>query len=282
MRRIFIGTLVVLTIALINGCANRKITRVDPNETIDLSGRWNDSDSRLVSEEMIGDVLTSAWLPRYTKANDKRPVVVVGLVENKRHEHINSETFIKDIEKAIIRDGNIRLVVAGEKRNELRKERAEQQEIPIFFRLEDHIIIIKLQVYDVLGNKINYQNSLYIYKTENSHPVILSFSTSKYAIRDNETIELSWNVKNATRVTCSILEGELELYGKKTITISFREEDPMKIYLYAENEYGKEERSVNINLKNGFIFTLILVIFQIACYGFLGLKVLEMLIARLK
>ena len=128
MRRIFIGTLVVLTIALINGCANRKITRVDPNETIDLSGRWNDSDSRLVSAEMIGDVLTSAWLPRYTKANDKRPVVVVGLVENKSHEHINSETFIKDIEKAIIRDGNIRLVVAGEKRNELRKERAEQQD----------------------------------------------------------------------------------------------------------------------------------------------------------
>ena len=128
MRRIFIGTLVVLTIALINGCANRKITRVDPNETIDLSGRRNDSDSRLVSEEMIGDVLTSAWLPRYLKANDKRPVVVVGLVENKSHEHINSETFIKDIEKAIIRDGNIRLVVAGEKRNELRKERAEQQD----------------------------------------------------------------------------------------------------------------------------------------------------------
>ena len=128
MRRIFIGTLVVLTIALINGCANRKITRVDPNETIDLSGRWNDSDSRLVSEEMIGDLLTSAWIPRYVKANDKRPVVVVGLVENKSHEHINSETFIKDVEKAIIRDGNIRLVVAGEKRNELRKERAEQQD----------------------------------------------------------------------------------------------------------------------------------------------------------
>ena len=128
MRRIFIGTLVVLAIALINGCANRKITRVDPNETIDLSGRWNDSDSRLVSEEMIGDMLTSAWIPRYLKANDKRPVVVVGLVENKSHEHINSETFIKDVEKAIIRDGNIRLVVAGEKRNELRKERAEQQD----------------------------------------------------------------------------------------------------------------------------------------------------------
>ena len=107
---------------------NKYVNRNNPNETIDLSGRWNDSDSRLVSEEMIGDLLTSAWIPRYLKANDKRPVVVVGLVENKSHEHINSETFIKDVEKAIIRDGNIRLVVAGEKRNELRKERAEQQD----------------------------------------------------------------------------------------------------------------------------------------------------------
>lgn len=128
MRKVFIGTLVVLTIAILNGCGSRKIARVDPSETIDLSGRWNDSDSRLVSDEMIGDLLTSAWIPRYLKVNDKRPVVVVGLVENKSHEHINSETFIKDVEKAIIRDGNIRLVVAGEKRNELRKERAEQQD----------------------------------------------------------------------------------------------------------------------------------------------------------
>ena len=128
MRKVFIGTLVVLTIAILNGCGSRKIARVDPSETIDLSGRWNDSDSRMVSDEMIGDLLTSAWIPKYLKANDKRPVVVVGLVENKSHEHINSETFIKDVEKAIIRDGNIRLVVAGEKRNELRKERAEQQD----------------------------------------------------------------------------------------------------------------------------------------------------------
>ena len=128
MRKVFIGTLVVLTIAILNGCGSRRIARVDPSETIDLSGRWNDSDSRMVSDEMIGDLLTSAWIPKYLKANDKRPVVVVGLVENKSHEHINSETFIKDVEKAIIRDGNIRLVVAGEKRNELRKERAEQQD----------------------------------------------------------------------------------------------------------------------------------------------------------
>ena len=77
---------------------------------------------------MVADLLTAPWPAKYTKDTGKRPVIVVGLIENKSHEHINSETFIKDIEKAVIRDGNIRLVVAGEKRNELRKERAEQQD----------------------------------------------------------------------------------------------------------------------------------------------------------
>ena len=41
---------------------------------------------------------------------------------------INSETFIKDIEKAIIKNGSVRLVQAGEKRQELRTERDEQNQ----------------------------------------------------------------------------------------------------------------------------------------------------------
>lgn len=127
MKQIIFGFLFVFSIALLSGCGSRTITRVDSSEVIDLSGRWNDTDSRLVSEEMIGDMLTSSWSSNYTRVNEKRPVVVVGLITNKSHEHINTETFIKDIEKAIVKDGSIRLVVAGEKRDELRKEKADQQ-----------------------------------------------------------------------------------------------------------------------------------------------------------
>ena len=127
MKRIILGTLFLFSIALLNGCGSRTITRVDSSEVIDLSGRWNDTDSRLVSEEMIADMLNSSWASEYTRLNEKRPVVVVGLVNNKSHEHINTETFIKDIEQAIVRDGSARLVVAGAKRDELRKEKADQQ-----------------------------------------------------------------------------------------------------------------------------------------------------------
>lgn len=129
MKNLTITLIAFFIIALLSGCANRKISRVDSNEVIDLSGRWNDSDSRMVSDEMIGDLLTGKWIPIYENShNNNRPVVIVGTILNKSHEHINSETFIKDIERAIVRNGSVRLVQAGEKREELRSERQEQNQ----------------------------------------------------------------------------------------------------------------------------------------------------------
>jgi uncharacterized protein (TIGR02722 family) len=128
MKHLFKGMAILAILTLCDGCG-RTVTRVNPDTVIDLSGRWNDVDSRLVADEMIGDMFTGRWLSEHARLNPgKRPVVVVGLVANKSHEHINAETFIGDIEKAIVRDGNIRLVVAGAKRNELRRERADQQD----------------------------------------------------------------------------------------------------------------------------------------------------------
>ena len=109
MRKIFTVTIVFALAIAFSSCATRKVSRVNTNEVIDLSGRWNDTDSQLVSAEMIDDLLGARWLPVYeSQHNNKRPVVVVGTVTNKSHEHINSETFIKDIEKAIIKNGSVR------------------------------------------------------------------------------------------------------------------------------------------------------------------------------
>ena len=50
------------------------------------------------------------------------------MIKNKSHEHIDANTFIKDIERAVIKDGSVRLVQAGDKRESLRAERVEQQD----------------------------------------------------------------------------------------------------------------------------------------------------------
>ncbi|MEQ6118425.1 penicillin-binding protein activator LpoB [Reichenbachiella sp. MALMAid0571] len=121
---IMTAVLVVLTI----GCTQRTVTRVSPDQQIDLSGRWNDTDSKMVAEEMINDVLRRPWREDFYRATNRKPVVIVGMVSNKSNEHIESETFIKDIEREFINSGMVRVVQNSVFREKLREERAEQGE----------------------------------------------------------------------------------------------------------------------------------------------------------
>lgn len=115
-------------IILLGACAKRTVTRVSPDQQIDLSGRWNDTDSKMVAGEMINDVLNRPWHQDFTRAYNRKPVVIVGMVQNKTAEHIEPETFIKDIEREFINSGMVRIVENGVFREKLREERAEQGE----------------------------------------------------------------------------------------------------------------------------------------------------------
>lgn len=125
--RFVIGSLVLgLAILALAGCAGKQVTRVDPGETIDLSGRWNDADSRLVSDEMIADALGRTWLTDFMQKAGDRPTVIVGTVRNKSNEHIETATFIGDIERAFVNSGKVHVVATAAEREELRDERADQ------------------------------------------------------------------------------------------------------------------------------------------------------------
>jgi len=109
------------------GCATTKVSRMDASEEMDLSGFWNDTDSRLVSEEMIRDCIARAWLADFTTEKGKKPRVIVGRVKNKSAEHIATDTFVKDMERELINSGKVKFVVAKGAREEIREERADQQ-----------------------------------------------------------------------------------------------------------------------------------------------------------
>ena len=111
---------------IMSSCAH-KVSRIDPTETPDISGKWNNTDSRLTAEEMITQSLGSAWLNDFVQAKGKKPVVICGMVSNKSHEHIEAETFVKDLERAFISTSKVGLVQGGKKREELRAEKADQQ-----------------------------------------------------------------------------------------------------------------------------------------------------------
>jgi uncharacterized protein (TIGR02722 family) len=119
---------VLIFLVLCISCQPRTVTRINPDTQIDLSGRWNDSDSRLVADKMINDLFDSERFKEYTTENGKKPTIVVGIIRNKTSEHIDAANYIKKFEMAIYNSNFADLVESDEFRDKLRQERAEQQD----------------------------------------------------------------------------------------------------------------------------------------------------------
>jgi uncharacterized protein (TIGR02722 family) len=126
-RKAKFAAYLLLSLTLVGCAGNTQVARVQSDSTIDLSGRWNDTDSRLVAEEMVKDALNQRWITKWEDAN-KVPTVIVGKITNKSHEHISVETFIKDIERSLLNSGSVSFVASKNEREQLRDEREEQQE----------------------------------------------------------------------------------------------------------------------------------------------------------
>ena len=108
------------------GCST-KVERLDESKAVDLSGGWNDTDSRLVSQEMIQDSLSRPWLQEFRgRPGQTRPAVIVGEVRNLSHEHINVNTFTLDLERSLINSGKVDFVATKDERKGVRDERKDQ------------------------------------------------------------------------------------------------------------------------------------------------------------
>jgi len=117
----------VIILFIFSSCA-RQVTRVNPDQSYDLSGRWNDTDSKTVATSMINDLMASEKFKEYSKAKGKKPTLIVGLISNKTSEHIDAATYIKKFEVAVFNSGVADLVESDAFRDKLRTERAQQQD----------------------------------------------------------------------------------------------------------------------------------------------------------
>lgn len=128
MRKIFFA--LALVVSLLTACAGpaRTVSRVAVDQTIDYSGNWNDTDSRLTSEQIISDVLSRPWLSDWTTEKGEKPTVIVGTIRNRSSEHLETGTFVKAIERELINSGKVRFVASNDERKEIRNERLDQQE----------------------------------------------------------------------------------------------------------------------------------------------------------
>jgi penicillin-binding protein activator len=128
-RTISRAAAVAITALLPLACGGKEVTRIDPNSVTDLSGRWNDTDSRLVANQLIKESLSSDWARRYAESHGgDAPAVLIGDFRNRTMEHIATGTFARDLERAFINSGAVKVVASAEERSDVRAERVDQQE----------------------------------------------------------------------------------------------------------------------------------------------------------
>ena len=129
IRRLPVVLALAATTALTAACGSKQVSRIDPNSVTDLSGRWNDTDSRLVANELIDQSLNGPWLARFSNNHaGGAPTVIVGSFRNRSMEHIPVGTFVRDLERAYVNSGAVQVVASSQERQEIRGEREDQQE----------------------------------------------------------------------------------------------------------------------------------------------------------
>jgi len=137
MRRLSLaraGTVMTLALLVAGASAcSTSVTRMSPDQAMDLSGRWNDVDSRLVADALIeqsfAQVNGANWVTRHARARGgERPALIVGTVRNRSMEHIPVNTFVRDLERAFVQSGQVRVVARSDEREEVRDERYDQQQ----------------------------------------------------------------------------------------------------------------------------------------------------------
>ena len=127
MKSIANFIVIVLVAAFVASCTT-SVRRVRTNRAIDLSGRWNDTDSRDVARTMVNSLLTGNWILKYRITEGNQPVIIIGEIENRTSEHIDSGTFTKDIERELIESGRVTFVANPDEREGVRAEREDQQD----------------------------------------------------------------------------------------------------------------------------------------------------------
>ena len=118
---------IAVALIAVAGCSTTKVTRVSTDETIDLSGRWNDSDSRQAAQALVDQSMATPWVDDYMMNNSAKPTVIVGTLRNKTPEHIAVKTLVADLERSFINSGRVTVVASADERDELRDEREDQQ-----------------------------------------------------------------------------------------------------------------------------------------------------------
>lgn len=127
MKKTVFFAITISLAALFTACTSSTVERVDFDSQQDISGYWNDTDARIVSNDLAEQLIDSQWYNTFIRENDRKPVIVIGSFRNKTDEHINTSIISKKLEISLLNTGKVVSVANSSERKEIREERDNQQ-----------------------------------------------------------------------------------------------------------------------------------------------------------
>ncbi len=128
MKRIKSVLILMICAVILTSCATSGVSRLDDDYNEDLSGYWNDTDIRIVSQTLVSQCLSSPWIMDYLMDNSNmKPTVIVGRIQNRSSEHMDTTIISKKFEMALVNSGKVITAADFEFRDDFREEKVSQQ-----------------------------------------------------------------------------------------------------------------------------------------------------------
>lgn len=125
--RVWYASAAGLVLFVVVGCTTFRGEYADPKSVEIVDESWNETDGRVVAEKVVQSMLSQPWLAQYQAKTKQRPIVVVGDVENRTDEHIDTQALVSYMADELINSGSVRFV-DGEAREQILKEMRHQTE----------------------------------------------------------------------------------------------------------------------------------------------------------
>ena len=146
MNKLFRSPLLMLTgILLIVSCSASPDTADKTVSEKDIIRTWTENDSKFVSDSLVSDLFNGDWISGFSKK--RKPVIVVGKIENKSSEEIDTDQFAKDVERNLIDSGEITFVTSKEKREIIRSERKDRDDFESDKEFKKYLKSLKADFY---------------------------------------------------------------------------------------------------------------------------------------
>lgn len=168
--------IILSVILILSSCTPTSETVKDQNIP-EQKLAWDEKDSEYIADTLISSSLFAEWNMNFSKS--RKPIIVVGKIENNSDEEIDVSLLAKNMERSLINSGEVSFIASKEMREIIRADRKDQDD---FTKTDKFIKYMKLLKADFfMSGTINSQVDSSVIPIQKKYELIVNIINTKNA-----------------------------------------------------------------------------------------------------